>query len=219
MKRLFMLVLAALISCLGAGCITRMAHEMPGESTLVQDLVTVPLDIVTSPVQLPFWLDYWASTAVDQHYERNCFDYRLKAARTALEKDFNVVIRNRDYLEKYDEDGFLRPGFIALTDYLSKSGNVQKLTRRQAEHLAFYALEHPGQFMDWPGIWETRKIGRDLRQRARKQLLRQHYEHGGVVQNILDSYCYTDDELVEIMRTSPNRSEVLAADAILWRRR
>ena len=148
------------------------------------------------------------------------FEAKVAESRAALNEDFNVVIRNRDYLEKYDTDGLLKPGYIALTEHLSEPRKVRSLTRRQAEHLAFFALEHPHQFRDWKGIWQSEKIGWDLRQRARKYLRYKREVMFDVYRSVLDSYsAYADDELIEIMRSSPNQAEVSEARSILNLRR
>lgn len=219
MKRLMMAIVLALISGFGTGCFTGASHALTHGRSLAFDMVTVSLDIVTFPVQLPFWLDYCGETSLDKYYKGQCMDNQIKAAKAALAKDFNVVIRNRDYLEKYDEDGCLKPGFVALTSYLSERRNVQKLTRRQAEHLAFYALKHPDQFADWRGIWEADTIGRDLRQRARTFLVNRCSEDHELFRWVLGSHCYTDEELIEIMRTSTSRAEVYEASSVLRLRR
>lgn len=228
MKRLPLIVLAGLFSCFSTGCITGLtcglAELSSGRpcSVLPIGLVTVPLDVITSPLQLPFWIDYgFSNYCLDYFYPYGWWEDRRNDCISALEKDFDEVLRNPRYFQKYDEHGKRTPEFAALREFFQRYyvTHLYKLTKTQAEYVAVQTLEHPEIFQDVLNIWHSKVIAPELRMKALAVLQRQgdrieqHYEE------LLNFPDMTDAMLLKIVESHYYDRESWAALRILEDRR
>ncbi|MDO5443059.1 MAG: hypothetical protein Q4G10_05260 [Bacteroidia bacterium] len=222
MKRLPLIVLAGLLSCFGTGCVTALtcglAELGSGRPCSVWSVgwVTVPLDIITSPLQLPFWIDYGISEYfIDWYYGDTQKRKEYETFKRQLKEDFSVVMRNPKYLQSHNEYGGLGNGLFYCSEYLSGRGNVDKLSAEQAVYVAEKALTDPELFIHLSRIWESQKIGLDLRLRALDYMHYLNYNNGSDYERVFDAPCFPDETLEKIMMSTSSWREQQGAAWVL----
>ncbi len=222
MKKLPLIVLAGLLSCFGTGCITGLtcglAELGSGRPCNVWAIgvVMVPLDVITSPLQLPFWIDYGISEYyLDWYYgdTRKRKDYEL--LKRQLNEDFSVVMRNPQYLQRYNEYGGFGNGLYYCSEYLNMKNNVDKLSVEQAVYVAEKTLTDPKLFIHLSKIWESQKIGLELRLRALDYMHYLNYDNGSDYERVFDAPCFSDETLEKIMMTTSSWREQQGAAWVL----
>lgn len=219
MKRsLKIVVLSALVSCLGTGCFTActLCPMFGGSPDPAELLIALPLDALTLPVQIPL--------ALDGLFEENCLpwfysdEWDLKNQKRILQQlddDFDVVLHNPRFLQRFDTNGVRSVEFHVLQEHLKKEGSVSKLSTEQAVYLAEKALEDLGIFPDLGEIWTSKNIGRNLRLRALEYLHYMNWDSWQYYSNVFGAPCFSDAELEGIMMSTSSWAEQRGAVEVL----
>ena len=220
-KSLMMFGLAAVI-CGTSGCFTSLCCglcELGGGCPYGAGevgLLTIPLDIITSPIQLPFWIDYEISeNCVQWFYENKWSSSNRGKWRRKLEEDFSIVMRNQEYLNRYDTNGVESVAYRCLKSYLDEKGTIEKLSVDQVRYVAEWAITHPDCFEDLRPIWGSHKVGLDLRLHALDHMYYIHHNNGSFYEEIFNAPCFSDEELEKIVASTGRWREQQGAGRVL----